>query len=551
MRKPNTYLFTAALMTALFVLSGSVVSAAQNEHLSILARGADYNGTVSLCFSPAGEMYVSDAFSNRILKMDHRTGKLLEVFTEGLEGAADLTFHPDGTMYWVNPFAAQIYRKSADGTVTKIAQFTGVIDGIAVREDHRVYTASFDGRNLVWEIDPNGVLPPKVVAHVGGLDAYEFGPDGFLYAPDFLYGSGNIFRIDVDTGAVDVIATGFVQPISVRFNSKGELHVLDTVTSELVKVDIATGAKTLVGVATPNTDNFDFSPEDEIYVANNADSYVAKVLSNGKLHYLTKPGLSSPGGIAFRQEASGKHTLFVGDGFSLRTYDARSGVLKQSSYPQLGNPFAAVPPTALMPDGNHLILTNSLFNMLQVWDPDAGVTIEMYGDFAVPLNAVRFQGELAVAQLLTGDVVRAGDRTPLISGLYVPAGMVCDGDNLWVGDWATGIIRQIAENGQVLAQPKILATGLDKPEGMTLDLDGSLLVVETGAQRLIRIDTATGEKQVVVENLAVGLVAPAGTPPTWVALSGVSVDADGNIYLTGDIDNVIYKFWRSGRNGNH
>lgn len=549
MRKPNIFLFTVALCMALFVFFGSTaVSADEVEHLSILARGADFNGTVSLCFGPSGQLIVSDAFSNRLLKMDPRNGKVLEVYTEGVEGVADLTFHPDGTLYWVNPFAAQVYKKTADGVVTKIAQLTGMIDGVAVRDDHRVFTATFDGRNQVIEIDPNGVLPPKVVANVGGLDAFDFGPDGCLYAPDFLYGSGNIYKINVDTGAIDVIATGFGQPISTRFNSKGELHVLDTRTSEFVKVDIATGAKTVVGVSTPNSDNFDFSPRDEIYVANNADSYVAKVLSNGKLHYITKPGLSSPGGIWFRREASGKETLFVGDGFALRRYDARSGVLKESSYTDMGNPFAAVPPTALMPDGKNLILTNSLFNMLQVWDPDAGSTIEMYFDFAVPMNAVRFQGELVVAQLVTGDVVWAGDRTPLISGLFVPAGLLTDGQNLWVGDWATGIIRQIAENGQVLAQPKILVTGLDKPEGMTFDPDGSILVVETGKKRLLRIDPASGAVGVVVDNLAVGLVAPAGTPPTWVALSGVTVDPEGDIYLTGDIDNVIYKLWRSGKN---
>jgi sugar lactone lactonase YvrE len=548
MRKKSNYRNTVllALIFCMFSFSSWPLGA-EVQHRRILVRGADHYGTVTVRFSPAGEMFVSDAFANKLLKMDPQTGKVLDTITEGVEGIADLDFGPDGTMYWVNPFAAQIYKKTPDGITSLVVQMTGVLDGVAVNAEGRLFTATFDGRNLLYELDPNGIEAPKVVANAGGLDAYDFGPDGFLYAPDFLFGSGNVFKIDVDTGIVEVISDGFGGPISTRFSPAGELYVLDTQRSELVKVDINTGAKTLIARVTPNADNFDFGPDGVIYIANNADSYIAKILPNGKTFNLTKPGLSSPGGIVALRDAAGKEVLYVGDAFVLRRYDAASGVLQESFYTDLGNPFAAVPPTALSADGNNLISINSLFNFLQVWDPIAGVSLEMYNDFAMPINAVRFQGELMVAQLITGDVVRAGNRTAIISGLSVPAGMASDNKNLWVGDWATGTIWKVGENGAILPQPKQLISNLQNPEGITIDADGSLLVIETGTQRLIRIDPETGNSSVIVENLEVGLAAPAGTPPTWVALSSVAVSDSGALYITADKGNCIYKVWWTGK----
>ena len=64
-------------------------------------------------------------------------------------------------------------------------------------------------------------------------------------------------------------------------------------------------------------------------------------------------------------------------------------------------------------DGDNLILSSWFANEVQVWNPETGTVVEDYPDFAVPLNAIRFQGEIAVAELLSGSVVRASDGSPL------------------------------------------------------------------------------------------------------------------------------------------
>lgn len=161
----------------------------------------------------------------------------------------------------------------------------------------------------------------------------------------------------------------------------------------------------------------------------------------------------------------------------------------------------------------------------------------------MPLNAVRYNGDLVVAELATHRVVRrpAGTNAKVpMAGVPVPTGLATDGDSLWVADWATGRVLRIAQGGQALATPELVAAGLSFPEGMTLDNDGTLLVVETGTDKLTRIDPATGQKTVVEDGLDIGMQGPATMPPTYI-FNDVDVDDCGNIYVSVDTDNTIEK----------
>jgi sugar lactone lactonase YvrE len=126
--------------------------------------------------------------------------------------------------------------------------------------------------------------------------------------------------------------------------------------------------------------------------------------------------------------------------------------------------------------------------------------------------------------------------------VFLPVGLATDGEVLWVADWATGMVWQIGFAGRVPLGPVLLASGLANPEGMAVDLDGSLLVVESGARRLSRIDPATGVVQVVVEELELGAVGPPYMLPGFF-FNGVAVGPSGAIYITGDVANVLYRIW--------
>jgi sugar lactone lactonase YvrE len=130
-----------------------------------------------------------------------------------------------------------------------------------------------------------------------------------------------------------------------------------------------------------------------------------------------------------------------------------------------------------------------------------------------------------------------GVRTPLASGLVWPGGLAATDTDLWVADWGTGTISQIAGDGA----PRVVASGLAFPEGMAVDRDGSLLVVEPGAGKLIRIDPATGERTTMADGLATDVQGPASLNAS--DLSSVAVDSAGTIFVSaaGSEGSVIYR----------
>jgi sugar lactone lactonase YvrE len=509
-------------------------SAEEKYTTHILVHGTTINSASSVHFSPAGEMLVVDTGAKKILTMDPDTGQILDTFTEGVDGPADIDFGPDGTMFWMNSFMKEAYKRTPDGQVSRIAQLESVVDGVAVNAEGRVFTSSLEvGKNELWELDPYGVQPPRLVAELGGLDAYDFGPDGYLYAPDFLNGTGQVFKIDINSGAYEVIADGLCQPIATKFNAAGELYVLDYLCPKVVKVDITTGEKTLVTNVSPGPDNFDFSPAGELFIAILGDTYIGKILPDGTVQNITTPGMASPGSIALRSDGS----LFVATPFGLRLYDVETAEFQKAFYTDTG----MIPPYSFYDDGKNFILTCHLFHGVQVWDPEENKAVETH-TVELPLNAIRFRGDVIVADMDTGSVFKLDDqRTPLIEEISVPAGLAAKGDDLYVGDMATGIIWKAVESGVRLNPPLMVAEGLAAPEGITFDNEGRLLVMETGAKRLIRIDPESGSRFIAAENLEVGLEAVGGTPPTWSSMSSVAVAESGTLYATGDVGNVIYR----------
>jgi sugar lactone lactonase YvrE len=243
-----------------------------------------------------------------------------------------------------------------------------------------------------------------------------------------------------------------------------------------------------------------------------------------------------PGGVAVLPRPDGE-SVFVGDFWMLREFDGATGELRRK-VDHLG-------PATVAVDGQNLVLTNWFSNSVAVWDPQTQEVLEAYDDFNTPLNAVRFRGDLVVAELGTSSVVRASaadptQRTTLAKDLAVPAGLAASSDDLWVSDRAMGEVWQLVAGGEVLMEPKLTASGLDRPEGMALTPDGRLLVAETGTGRLVAIDLATGALSIVAEGLGFNPGAPEGSAPTGI-MSSVAVGPSGVLYVTGDLANVVYR----------
>lgn len=539
------------LETSRATLGQASPTADNSYQRSTLADGAEFNATNGMRIGPDGNIYIASVLGRSIGVIDPDSGKVLDrIGTErGVESPDDLAFGPDGSLYWTSFLTGEVGRLKPDGTKETVAQLAPGVNAIAFSPDGRLFiTRVFLGDEL-YELDPDGNAPPRLVASgLGGLNAMDFGPDGHLYGP--LWFANSVARVDVDTGTVTPVFGGLEVPAAVKFNSKGILHVVDQAAGQIIAYDLGTGARQVVAqVDDVGADNLGIDENDDIYLTNAHDGWVRKVLPNGKTRSLTDEGMIAPGGVAVL-EYGGEHTVFVSDALSVKGFDAQTGQLSLEAHSVLGVSALATPISATADNGR--MLTTSWFaNVVQVWDPAVHAVVESHQDFAVPLNAVRYQGDLVVAELVTHRVVRRAAGTTnkeTLAGVPVPSGLATDGDSLWVADWATGRVLRVAQGGQALAAPETVAAGLAFPEGMTVDTDGTLLVVETGTNQLTRIDPATGQKTVVEDGLDVGLRGPAGTPPTFI-FNGVDVDDCGNIYVSVDTDNNIQKLTPPGAAG--
>ena len=525
-----------------------------------LVTGATLNGANGIYFGPDGNLYVASFAGSEIVALNPRNGKIVARFGEdqGVLVPDDITFGPDGSMYWTDILVGEVGRRTTDGTVTKQFVAPGV-NPITFNDEGRLFVAlDFLGDGL-YELDPELIEPPRpiVVATeavpfpLGFLNGFDFGPDGRLYGP--LFAVGNVISIDVDSCDatsdpwndcdLQVVAMDFGVPAAAKFDPSGRLHVVDQ-TGEVFRVDVLTGAKTRIATLQPGLDNLAFDDRGNLFVSSADFGWVAQIVGNGQPRYLTRGGMILPQGVAVLPGPQGRDRVFVADFFRLYEFDGRNGQeLAVSKGHLLADPNLLTMPMTLSPDGDHLVVASFAGSAVQVWDPVTEAVLEHYA-FPAPVNAIRFQGDLVVVDVVLGGVVWASDLTMILAmdgaSVFLPAGLATDGERLWVSDWATGIVWQVAFDGTSPLPPVPIASDLVNPEGLAFDDGGGLLVVESSAQRLSRIDLATGAVTVVAEALELGRPADPGGPPTG-PINGVAVGPSGAIYVTGDIGNVLYR----------
>jgi len=543
-----TLLFLVSTITFLFPLSVQAKTTKNtfNGMGKVLVQGAPIHGANGIMFDDNDQLYIASVVGREIVIMDPKSGIIFQrLGTDiGVDVPDDLAFGPDGSLYWTSIMTGEVGRLSPEGTVTK--QFVALgVNPITFSDDGRLFVAlDFLGDGL-YELDPDLIAPPAQIAGVpltpflGFLNGMDFGPDGLLYGP--IWTQSRVVRIDVDdfTYPMETVADGFGTPAAVKFDSHGNLYVADQMLGEVSRVDADTGDKEVIATGLSGLDNLAFDSHDRLYVSHAGDGSIYQILPSGETRTVSKDGMIAPGGVAVVPRGHGGESVFVADLWTLREFNGRTGRPISLERHDLTVPGDIISPQTVSVDGDNLILSSWFANEVQVWNPETGTVVEDYPGFAVPLNAIRFQGDIVVAELMTGSVVWASDGSPIASGLYVPAGLAATEDDLWVSDWATGIVWQIVTDGLPSMTP--VATGLSGPEGLAVDLDGNLLVVESGSGQLSRIDLTTGAVSLVVEGLELGAVGVPDYPPTW-GFNGVAVGSTGYIYVTGDIANVLYRF---------
>lgn len=512
----------------------------------VLVKGASTHGANGIMFDGNNLLHIASFAGNEIIVMNPKSGSILE--RVAASGPDDLTFGPDGSLYYTSIVTGYVSRIAPDGTIT--SQFVALgVNPITFSTDGRLFVACDFLGDGIYELDPNLINPPVQIAgapvtpFLGYLNGMDFGPDGLLYAP--VWTQGRVVSIDVDavTFPMTTVCDSLGIPAAVKFDSQGRLYVGDQLKGEILRVNVESGDKEVIATGLFGLDNLAFDSSDQLYASNADDGSIYEVLNSGETRVVSKGGMIAPAGVAVMSDSKISEFVFVADGWSLREFDGLTGKTQSVELNFIGLPSSIVAPMTVSVDDETLILSSFLSSGIQVWNPQTrtGSFVKNYLDLStIPLNAIKFENQIIIAEfdtsLSSGRVIQASDGNPLARVLGVPMGLVAIGDDLYVADWALGMVLRIVTDGVPSMTP--IAGGLAYPKGLAVDLNGDLLVVESGAGRVSRINLETGVISTVVEGLELGVV---GSIFPWGNFNGIAVGTSGYIYVTGDTANVLYR----------
>ena len=537
--------FNTACLGALTLLAGCAspdadVMEAGAEGVRTIGESASFRGINGILFGPDGDLYLTSVVTPAVARIDPESGEILDNWglEDGAKSPDDLAFGPDGSVYWTDISNGEVAMRTPEGE-TRVVASPGVgVNPITFSDDGRLFVSQCFMDTNLFELDPTGEREPRLIRDdLGpgcGLNGMDWGSaDGKLYGPRWF--RGEVVRLDVDSGEMEAVASGFEVPAAVKFNSEGVLHVLDSLRGEVVRVN-EDGGKQVVARVQPGLDNFAFDADDRLFISSFADGFIVEALSPETNRIVLEGGLNMPGGLALIG-AGDATRLVVADFFALRQLDPATGDVLGVVRDVIGFSDIGTSMSVHAADDGQLILSSWFDNAVRLWDPAEDALVKIFGELAAPIDAIQFEGDIVASQWGAGNVIAFSPQSPeqkrvLADGLEGPAGLTELDGSLYVTDNLAGSLLRITDAGA-----EEVASGLEQPEGLAA-ANGSIYVVEAGADRVTAIDPVNGATWGVAENLELH-VPPSGAFPNTMLFNGITTDGE-TAWVAGDAANTIY-----------
>ncbi len=533
--------------------SAAPVAPAPKEYSQqFLVSGSWFHGIHGIAFNKDDQLFAGSVIGQTIYRVQIDSGEVDTVIGAPTGMADDIAFADDGTMAWTAFLLGKVYIRKPSGKTIEVANGLSGPNSLAFSKDGRLFVSEVFLGDALYEIDlknadkpefksaPRGELR-KIAEKLGGLNGFEIHrADGFLYGP--LWFKGQAVKVNLETGAVEVVADGFRTPAAANFDPQNpdNLYVVDSGTGAVWSVSLTSKAKKLVASLKPGLDNLAFDSRGRLFVTSMTDNGIYLVdKQTGSAKTVVEGKLAIPSDLAVTTD-NGKETVHVADLFSYRTVDGQSGAVSDvlrvhgdtHNYP-----------IGISIGPKNVILSSWFSNSVEKVDRKTGKLVATLADFAAPVDAIEASdGTLYVAELASGNLVKVSadgkQRSTIAKDLRGPVAMAQGPGNLvYITEIAAGAVSQI---DVASGARKVVVDGLAGPEGIDVGADGKIFVAEVGQKRVVMIDPANGAKTVIASNLDIGLSPFPGGPPALVP-TGVAVAKSGAIYVSSDIRNALYK----------
>lgn len=531
----NRLTLAAALAAAVIAAPATAQTVADGYTLEAVTGPSPFHGIHGLTVTPGGRLLAGSVVGATLYEIDRETGEvtIAEAPPHGM--ADDVEEGPDGSLAWTAFLQGKVFVRTPDGERLTVAEGLPGTNSLAWTDDGRLFMTQVFAGDALWELDPTGEKEPRLVMEkMGGLNGFDFGPDGKLYGP--IWFKGQVARVDVDEGTLEVVAEGFQTPAAANFNSKGELYVVDTQAGEVIHVDIETGEKTVKAEVKPAIDNLAFSPEDDLYISNMADNAIIEIdVETGESKALVSGPLAVAGDIALSGDG---RTIYVADVFAFRAIDVETGEVRE-----LARVFANEIdyPTSAAVSNGRIGAAGLTAGAVQVFDEATGESLGIHHGFTTPTEVMPLsETALYVSEYERGAIVLVetdnwDERIDMITGLEGPASMVRNEIGLiHVSETRAGRISRLTDHGG--AEPVV--DGLENPEGFAFLEDGRIAVAEAGASRITIANPEDGTKEIIAEGLPFGAIPEEG--PEVFMPTGIVATPDGDIYFSSEYDARVY-----------
>jgi sugar lactone lactonase YvrE len=488
-------------------------------------------------FGPDGRLYVAQAMGSQVTAIDTATGALEVIAANGgpITGPDDVAFDSRGNLYATEVMSARVTRRAPDGKVSVVADNLPSANGVTVFRD-RLFIDEHRPGGRLFELYPNDDRAPRLIAdNLADPNALAGGPDGKLYFP--LVPKGEIWRVDIVSGALEQVTTGLLHPTAAKFTPAGELISPQAGNGEVVKIDTATGAKTVVAKVRPGIDNLAIDASGRLFLSHFVDGGVAEVAMDGsnRERVLVQPGWVGPWGIA----ATPSGTAYLVDGLSLASLSPAGQVAR------IGGPLDKSAPRfvrALASTATGQVLMTTARGDVLLYDAHT----EKARPLAEKLGQLKGVCEGANGEVFVvradrgaaadgkGSILRIdakGQVMPLVQNLSAPSDVAVWRDYCLVSETGARRLIAIDKDGTVT----VVRDGLQNPRGMTI-LGDTLYLLDRGSRSLWSL-TLTADLQdpaIRANDTQIATRLPVGAHCPLDFAGGLCASHDGGLLIAAD-----------------